>query len=72
MAEMFGLSSPVPHTMSTRPRKNGSLTPRNEEMPIEMWPAEIRIAPYKIARRKPSSRSATHPPGSDARYTLAA
>jgi len=37
-----------------------------------IWPMAIRIAPYQMARRSPSSRSATQPPGRHARYTDAA
>jgi hypothetical protein len=72
IAEMFGFNKPVPRTIKISPKKNGALASRNEEVPIEMWPSEMNTAPNMMARRKPNKRSATHPPGRDARYTLAA
>jgi hypothetical protein len=38
---------------------------------MERCPEVISTAPVKMARRSPSSRSAIHPPGSEARYTQA-
>ena len=48
-------------------RKKVSLPPASAESPMEMCPAEISTAPHRIARRRPSRRSAIHPPGRDAR-----
>ena len=70
MAEMLGLSRPVPITISTRPAKNGTLPP-NAERPMERCPSEISSAPMKMERRRPSQRSAIQPPGRLIRYTKA-
>ena len=45
MAEMFGLSRPVPQTIRISPRKKVSLPPAKAESPMEMWPAEMQTAP---------------------------
>jgi hypothetical protein len=75
MAEMFGLSSPVPSTIRISPRKNVAFPavpgPANPERPMERCPPVMSTAPMKMARCSPSSRSAIHPPGREARYTEA-
>ncbi len=45
MAEMFGFKSPVPKTIRISPRKNGSRLFAKDETPMEMWPAEMQMAP---------------------------
>ena len=65
---MFGFSRPVPITMRMSPRKNAGCA-KIAESPIDRCPSAISTPPQKIERRRPSQRSAIHPPGSDARYT---
>ena len=45
MAEMFGFKSPVPQTIKISPRKNVSFPPAKADNPMEMWPAEMQMAP---------------------------
>ena len=69
MVEMFGLSSPVPTTISTRP-SHISAAPRIGTA-MQMWPSMMTEPPASTARRAPRIRSATQPPGSASRYTRA-
>lgn len=65
---MLGLSSPVPSTMTASPSMNlGVVVPSAKRT----WPSEIAAAPQSTARRAPSKRSASQPPGIAMMYTPA-
>ena len=44
MAEMFGLSRPVPSTMSTSPAKKAGFA-NTDDSAIAKWPSEMSTAP---------------------------
>ena len=73
MAEMFGLSSPVPqHDEDEAEEEEHAAAEQRRDADARCAPTRSGQPPMKIARRRPSSRSAIQPPGSDARYTDAA
>jgi hypothetical protein len=59
MVLTLGLSSPVPMTIRTRPRKNVV----SDSMAMLKCPSAMMQPPRKTERRCPRSWSAIHPPG---------